>query len=72
MTEHHDHDTVVVSDGGSSTATILGVLLIVVLLLAVWFFTLGPGAGSGGTTDQGGTDTNPLPSISIPSQPASS
>lgn len=71
MTEHRDRDTVVVTDGGrgSGMGAILGVIAIIVLLVAVWYFTLGPGAGKS-TTPGGGT--NPLPSVQLPSLPAAS
>ena len=71
MTEHHDRDTVVVDrDSGSGLGTILGILLVIALLAAVWYFTLGPGAG--GTTEQGGTDTNvTTPSLEVPGGDAS-
>jgi hypothetical protein len=50
-----ERDTVVVHDGdsGSSMGAILGVIAIIVLLVAVWYFALGPGAGSTGTTNNG-------------------
>ena len=72
MTEHHDRDTVVVErDGGSGLATILGILLVIALLAAVWYFTLGPGAG--GTDNQGGgTDNGATPSLEAPSVEAPS
>ena len=43
-----ERDTVVVrdDDSGSSMGAILGVIAIIVLLVAVWYFALGPGAGS--------------------------
>ena len=70
MTEHHDRDTVVVTDRGSSTGMIIGVIVIIALLVAVWYFTLGPGAGK--STNPGGGGSNPLPSVQVPSAPASS
>lgn len=53
---HDHHDTVVVEDDrtGSGLGAILGIVAILVLLGAVWYFALGPGAGSSGTT----TDNN--------------
>jgi hypothetical protein len=67
MTEPRDRETVVVDRGGSSgLATILGILVILALLAAVWWFTLGPGANGGATTDQGGTDTQPVPTVEAP------
>ncbi|HVL54339.1 MAG TPA: hypothetical protein VM344_08780 [Vitreimonas sp.] len=77
MTEHHDRDTVVVErDGSSGMATILGILVVLALLAAVWYFTMGPGAGAGGTTDQG-TENPAAPTLEVPAggegeQPASS
>ena len=57
MTDEH-HDTVVVddSDRGTGMGAILGVIAIVVLLVAVWYFALGPGAGSTGTTNNNNTN----------------
>ena len=59
MTDEH-HDTVVVDDRdrGSGMGAILGVIAIVVLLVAVWYFALGPGAGSTGTTNNNNTINN--------------
>ena len=50
---HEHHDTVVVDEDRSSggMGAILGIIAIVVLLAAVWYFALGPGAGSTGTTN---------------------
>lgn len=62
MTDHHDRDTVVVRDSGSSLGTILGAVLVIALLVAVWYFTLGPGAGGATDTD---TNDNPVPSVEI-------
>ena len=45
-------------------ATILGVIVILALLGAVWYFTLGPGAGR--TADEGGTDNQVVPSLEVP------
>ena len=61
MTHEHDHDTVVVDDrdSGSGMGAILGVLGIIVLLVAVWYFALGPGAGSTGTTTNVDNNINP-------------
>jgi hypothetical protein len=79
MSDYRDRDreTVVVErDGSGGLATILGILVIIALLAAVWYFTLGPGAGAG-TTEQGGE--NPaVPTLEVPAgggeeeQPASS
>lgn len=66
MTERHDRETVVVErEGSSALATILGVIVILALLAAVWWFTLGPGAGRG-TTDEGGSDNQAVPSVQLP------
>ena len=56
---HEHHDTVVVEDGrgGSGMGAILGIIAIIVLLGAVWYFALGPGASSTGTTND--NTTNP-------------
>jgi len=74
MTE--ERDTVVVDDtGGSSMGAILGVIAIIVLLVAVWYFALGPGASSSGTTDNGyggsGTGDQPAATQDLP-QPVGS
>lgn len=50
MTDHthgsdHGHD-VIVEDRGSGLGTILGIVLIVALLAGIWYFALGPGAGT--------------------------
>jgi len=46
-THDHDHgDDVIVEDRGSGLGTIVGILLIVALLAAIWYFALGPGAGT--------------------------
>ena len=61
-----DRDTVVVKDGGSSIGTILGVIAIILVLAGLWYFLIGPGAGSRGSNSN---DTNinvNLPSIEIP------
>ena len=62
--EHNDRDTVVVRDSDSGMGLILGVIAIIVLVAAVWFFLMGPGAGT-----QSGEDTNVdvnLPSVEVP------
>jgi hypothetical protein len=54
-----DRNTVVVKDGGGSGAgMILGVIAIIAIVAAIWFFALGPGAGSNSNTDNGGTTIN--------------
>ncbi len=67
MSDYRDRETVVVERdrGSGGLATILGILVIIALLAAVWYFTLGPGAGRS-TTDQGGTDTQSQPSLQAP------
>ena len=56
---HDHHDTVVVEDerSGSGMGAILGIIAVIVLLAAVWYFALGPGAGSSAPTDSGGSTT---------------
>jgi len=67
-----ERDTVVVRDGdsGSSMGAILGVIAIIVLLVAVWYFALGPGASSTGTTNNGsggsGTGDQPAATVEVP------
>lgn len=50
MTDHtHDHghgNDVIVEDRGSGLGMILGIVLIVALLAGIWYFALGPGAGT--------------------------
>ena len=60
-----DHNTVVVKDGGSSGAgMILGIIAVIAIVAAIWFFALGPGAGSKSSTNDGGTTINvEVPSI---------
>ena len=72
MTHDHDHDTVVVDDrdSGSSMGAILGVLGIIVLLVAVWYFALGPGAGTTGTTTNIDNTINPPASVEAPVESA--
>jgi hypothetical protein len=53
-----DQNTVVVKDGGSSTGVILGIIAVIAIVAAIWFFALGPGAGSNSGTDDGGTTIN--------------
>jgi hypothetical protein len=50
MNDEH-HDTVVVDRGGSGMGAILGIIAIIALLAAVWYFALGPGAGSSTTNN---------------------
>lgn len=58
------NSTVVVKDGGSSSGMLLGIVAIILVLAAIWFFVLGPGAG---TTTPGDTNINVnLPSLEVP------
>jgi hypothetical protein len=68
MTHEHD-DTVVVEDSsGSSMGAILGIIAIIALLVAVWYFALGPGTGSTGTTNDNTNDNGggAVPSLEVP------
>ena len=69
---HEHHDTVVVDDdrGGSGMGAMLGIIAIIVLLAAVWYFALGPGAGT--TTAPSGNDGANPPAASQPAAPAGS
>ena len=58
-----DRDVVVVKDGGSGMGMILGIIAIIAIVAAIWFFALGPGAGSTTTNNGGGTDIN----VNVPS-----
>ena len=59
-----DRNTVVVKDGGSGAGMILGVIAIIAIVAAIWFFAIGPGAGSKSSTNDGGTTINvELPSV---------
>jgi hypothetical protein len=58
-----DRDTVVVNGGSSSAGIFLGIIAIVVVVAAIWFFALGPGAGSQSGTDDGPTINVELPSV---------
>jgi hypothetical protein len=62
-----DRNTVVVKDGsgGSSTGVLLGVVLIILVLAGIWYFALGPGAGSSGSNPDTNINVN-LPSLEIP------
>ena len=58
------NSTVVVKDGGTNSGLILGIVAILIVVAAVWFFAIGPGAG---TTTPGDVDINVnLPSIEVP------
>jgi hypothetical protein len=60
-----DRNTVVVKDGNSGAGMILGIIAIIAIVAAIWFFALGPGAGSNKNSNTGG-DTNinvQLPSV---------
>ncbi|HXG40298.1 MAG TPA: hypothetical protein VNJ28_05095 [Candidatus Limnocylindrales bacterium] len=70
MSEHHVHEhREVVVDRGSNVGALIAAILVVLLLIAVWWFTLGPGAG-------GQTQTQPqepaAPSLAAPSLAAPS
>jgi hypothetical protein len=58
-----DRNTVVVKDGGSGAGMILGVIAIIAIVAAIWFFALGPGAGSNSSSNNGGTTIN----VEVPS-----
>jgi hypothetical protein len=52
---------------------VLGIIAILVLLAAVWYFALGPGAGSSGTTNNNTINNGGnAPAASQPAAPASS
>ena len=53
-----DRNTVVVKDGNSGAGMILGIIAIIAIVAAIWFFALGPGAGSNSGTNDGGTTIN--------------
>jgi hypothetical protein len=64
-----DRDTVVVNDGGSGMGVILGVIAVILVLAGLWYFLMGPGAGSSTTTAPNDVDVNvELPSVA-PEQP---
>ena len=72
----HEHETVVVESdrGGSGMGAVLGIIAIIVLLAAVWYFALGPGAGSTTTTttNNNTTNNNTVPTVTQPAAPAAS
>jgi cbb3-type cytochrome oxidase subunit 3 len=71
----HEHETVVVESdrGGSGMGAVLGIIAIIVLLAAVWYFALGPGAGSTATTTNNNTtNNNTVPTVTQPAAPAAS
>ena len=53
-----DRETVVVKDGSSGAGMILGIIAILAIVAAIWFFAIGPGAGSNSGTNDGGTTIN--------------
>ena len=63
MADDYDRDTVVVREEGSSAGMIIGILAIIIVLAGLWYFAMGPGAGSGTTQD--GTDVN----VEVPAEP---
>jgi hypothetical protein len=57
-----DRETVVVNDGGNGLGVILGVIAVILVLAGLWYFLIGPGAGS--TSTPSDVDVNvTLPSI---------
>ena len=54
--------------GGFESAAAWEIIGIVVLLIAVWYFALGPGAGSNSTTNENNNTINP-PAASMPALP---
>ena len=65
-----DRDTVVVRDEGSSAGMILGILAVIIVLAGLWYFAMGPGAG---TTDEGNPDVNIEAPVDVePVEPAGS
>jgi len=56
----YDDDAVVVDrgGGGSSMGVILGILIVLLIVAGVWWFALGPGAG---TSSNGGSINVNLP-----------
>lgn len=70
MTHDHQHDTVVVDEGGSGLGTVLGIIGIIVLLVAVWYFALGPGAGTSNPSNDGTTIEPPAASAPVIQPPS--
>jgi hypothetical protein len=69
--DDRERDTVVVDDDrGTGMGAILGIIAIVVLLAAVWYFALGPGATSSGTTNGNGGGTGPAATEQAPASQA--
>ena len=45
-----DNDVVVEGGSGSNAGVILGIVIVLLILAAVWWFALGPGAGTNPAT----------------------
>jgi hypothetical protein len=56
-----DRDTVVVKEGGSGAGVVLGVIAVILVLAGLWYFLMGPGAGT--TSEPGDTNIN----VTLPS-----
>ena len=62
-----DRDTVVVTDGDSGMGMIIGIIAVIAIVAAIWFFAMGPGAGSQSGTDVNGPNINvTVPSVAVP------
>lgn len=68
MSHEHDRETVVVREGGSGAGMILGIIAIILVVAAIWYFALGPGAGTfGGDQTQEGPNVNIEVPVEAPS-----
>jgi len=45
---------------------ILGIIAVIIVLAGLWYFAMGPGSNSGGTTTQ---ENNPDVNIEVPAEP---